>query len=101
MSAEQFSKLSEALTVREYEEGETIIRQGEQGREFFVVLSGECVAEIETGWFISDIQEHKRYHSGELFGELALLEGKPRAASIRACSYAEVLVLSRTKFERL
>eukprot|EP00930_Biecheleria_cincta_P058005 TRINITY_DN43871_c0_g1_i1.p1 TRINITY_DN43871_c0_g1~~TRINITY_DN43871_c0_g1_i1.p1 ORF type:complete len:833 (+),score=140.44 TRINITY_DN43871_c0_g1_i1:260-2500(+) len=97
MSDEQIGKIKAFLTRREFEVGDTIVRQGELGSELFIVEGGECVASVRTG---NDEQEVRRYRSGDLFGEKVLLDSATRAATIKALTPVEVLVLSRYDFER-
>jgi len=103
LSDEHISQIADALERKTFEPGENIIRQGEKGKEFYVVLSGECSATIMTGQDLqkADIQEHRRYHPGDLFGERALLHNTTRAATVTAVSRVEVLCLKRSRFERM
>lgn len=95
---EQIARLADTLTLRVYEAGSDIICQGEEGREFFIVQSGECAATVQM---FNEVQEHRRYRSGDLFGEVALLKHAPRAATVTACTRVEVLSLCRERFERM
>jgi len=97
MSIEQIAKAAGALERRSYDVGDKIIVQGEEGNEFFIIDSGQCVATVATG---ADEQEVKRYEAGDLFGELALKEGSPRAATVTALTPVKALVLSRENFEK-
>ena len=105
LNDEHIAQIADALEKRTYKEGDEIIKQGEEGKEFFVVLKGECKATIETGSKQGkskvDVQEHLRYHTGDLFGERAVLHRTKRAATITACTEVEVLCLKRSKFERM
>jgi len=103
LSDEHISQIADALERKTFEKGDQIIRQWETGKEFYVVLTGECVATVETGSDKSnlDVQEYLRYYPGDLFGEKALLHRTTRAATITALSQVEVLCLKRSKFERL
>lgn len=98
MSDEGIAKLADVLQVRSYEKGAAIIKQGEEGREFFIMTLGEARVTVKTA---DDEQEYMRYKPGDLFGELALLKNAPRAATVTATTYVEVLVLHRRQFERL
>lgn len=104
LNDEAISRLADVLEARTYLSEEQIIRQGSHGNEFFVVTSGICSATIATGnyWMgTQDIQEHRRYNVGDLFGERALLKRTVRAATVTAVTRVEVLCLSRSKFERM
>merc|ERR1719210_1370653 len=78
---EQISKVADALEKQFYKAGKVIIKQGDPGSRFFVVLSGECVATVETA---GEQQEHRRLFEGDLFGELALVMKTRRTATITA-----------------
>lgn len=104
MNNEQIAKLAEVLKVKTYNAGESLITQGEHGREFFILISGEVVTTVATYWLgiCVDEQEHRRYFPGELFGERAILHDEPRSASITACvDGTQALTMSGGKFERL
>ncbi|MCJ1453353.1 hypothetical protein MMC28_003700 [Mycoblastus sanguinarius] len=94
------SKIADALDTQKFPPGATIIREGDPGEAFFILESGE--AEV----FRSDSGEApiKRYKKGDYFGELALLDDKPRAASVVAAnegSEVKVAYLGKQGFQRL
>jgi len=65
--------------MREYEEGETIIREGDNAdKHIYFLLSGK-VAIMRDG-----VELYRVGHSGEIFGEMAMLEHKARSASVNA-----------------
>jgi len=103
LSQEHISRIDDALEVKIFEPGEKIIQQNEEGNEFYVIQEGECRVTIETGSNTEslDVQEHKRCHPGDLFGELALLKQTTRAANVEAVSRTVALCLSRRKFTRM
>jgi cAMP-dependent protein kinase regulator len=89
-----------AMEERHVAPGQNVITQGEDGSELFVVDSGElaCTKIFEKGGqprFLKD------YHSGESFGELALLYNAPRAATITAKTPAVLWVLDRSCFNNI
>lgn len=55
-----------------YQAGEYVIRQDEPGDNFYIVVDGEALATKRLP-SSSEAQEVKRYHRGDYFGELALL----------------------------
>lgn len=72
----------------------SLTRPGERGREFFVLLSGEALCRISG-------HDMATFGPGDFFGEMALLDGKPRSAEVTTVSDVEALVLDRNEFIRL
>jgi len=99
MEDEQIAKLVDVLKVKTYEAGEMIIKQNDEGNVFFIMETGEAKVWVTTG--SDDVQEYRRYHRGDLFGELALLKNAARAANVTAVTRVVALALSRGQFERL
>lgn len=89
----QLDDLLANARVRSYQAGETIIRQGEQADALYLLLRGsvEVVRETET-----DEQAIAQLDEGDFFGEVGVLEGRPRTATVRAQSEeVEVLAMER------
>ncbi len=87
-----------ALVSKVYEAGESVIREGDQGDEFFIIYSGEAVV-------LKGTQELCKLKPGDYFGEGSLLEDTPRNASIKVAENAKhslkTLSITREKFEEL
>ena len=81
--------------MREVQEGEVIAKEGEDAVAFYVMMSGEAVAVKGIG---ADEQVVGKLSPGDFFGEMALFDGFPRAASVRAVTDCEVIVLTRWDF---
>ena len=75
--------------------GEWLFRHGDEGDALYVVLSGRCEVVGEDGDVLVALGR------GAVLGELALITGAPRSASVRARRDSELLELSRNEFERL
>ncbi len=79
--------------------GESLVKQGEIGREFFVLIRGKARAIYQD--------PHGKKHivnelgEGDAFGEIALLDDVPRTASIVSAGTSNVLVLRKAAFERV
>lgn len=89
---------SDAILPMRFDVGETIVRQGEPGSRFYVITQGE--ADVLK----SDPDGERvvgRLGPGQYFGELALLRGGRRNATVRAATPVEVLALSRQDFTAL
>lgn len=90
------SKIADALETQKYPAGSTIIKEGDAGEAFYILESGEAEAYKEG-------TEHpvKLYAKGDYFGELALLNDAPRAASVVSKTDAKVAWLGKDGFQRL
>jgi thioredoxin reductase (NADPH) len=78
--------------------GQTIIREGESSDAFFIVVRGRMgVYQIVDG----EERQVNTLGPGEFFGEIGLLSGHPRVATVRALEPSELLRLDRTAFQDL
>lgn len=90
------SKIADALDTATFEEGSTIIREGDAGDKFYFVEQG--IAEVYKENIDGPIGALQK---GDYFGELALINDAPRAASIIAKSKVKVAYLGKDGFQRL
>ena len=91
------SKIADALETQKFPAGFTIIREGDPGEAFYLLESGSAeVYKRETGQ-----KAITRYKKGDYFGELALLDDKPRAASVVSLTEVKVATLGKDGFQRL
>ncbi len=74
--------------------GRVLAREGDPGTDCSVVAEGQASATIEG-------EEIATIGPGSFFGEMALLDGTPRVATITALTPMLLLVLSRTEFDQL
>ena len=94
---EEVKAISARTIERLYPAGETIIRQGDTGNEFFIVKSGKvAVWQKDANGWDRLVNEHSR---GGTFGEAALLHDAPRNATCIAVTPVAVLVLDRAEFQ--
>ena len=92
------SKLAELAGRLEREEvgpGETVVREGDPGDRFYIVLSGLFSVSQEG------IGERRMLRPGDSFGEVALAMGIPRTASVRAVTPAVVASCDQRTFDEL
>lgn len=73
---------------------QVLTRQGKTGSEFFLVLQGH-VSVIENGRPVAQLGP------GEFFGEIALIDKRPRTATVRADGITELLVINHREFHSL
>jgi CRP/FNR family transcriptional regulator, cyclic AMP receptor protein len=87
----QIAQLADEIDLRKEK---VLIREGERGREFFVLLEGE-VEVTKDGRHVNTLG------SGEFFGEIALVSDSPRTATVVASSPVRALVITDRAFRRL
>jgi len=74
--------------------GKVLTRQGETGLELILIVDG--TARVEASG-----KEIARRGSGGVIGEMALLDGRPRSATVIAATSMTLLVIERKAFDRL
>ena len=90
---------SNAVLPMRFAAGEVIIRQGEAGSRFYVITNGEAEV-LKTGASGGD-ERIVKLGPGRYFGEVALLRGQPRTATVRALTDLSVVSLDRKDFGTL
>ena len=96
---EDRQRLYESMYQLEYQPGEDIVKQGEDGRNFYVVVEGSLAVTIKKDGS-PDI--NKKLFPGDTFGEVALLHSVPRSATVSAgAEKAKVWALDRTTFKKI
>ncbi|MCB1307665.1 MAG: cyclic nucleotide-binding domain-containing protein [Leptospiraceae bacterium] len=94
ITAELFLKYGKTFGARQI-----IIREGEFGREVYMIISGKVVVteRLQKG-------SYKVLNSlgpGEIFGEMALIEDAPRSATLIAATSVKLLQLTKDEFETI
>ncbi len=84
--------------LQRFAPGEAIVRQGDSGRNMYVILDGD--ADV---WAADGSQRRKvaEMHRGEAFGEMALVRNEERTADVIAVGEVEALVIDANFLERL
>jgi small-conductance mechanosensitive channel/CRP-like cAMP-binding protein len=98
LSADELTALARGAKGRVFAPGETIIRAGDDGSSMFVVNRGSVEVSVEVG---GEARTVKRLGEGDFFGEMALLTGEPRSASVRAAEETEVLEIGHEEMRGL
>ncbi len=96
LSRKDLTRLGRAVVERNYRKGETIVKEGEQAVAFFIITGGKVeVVGTAAGKKTKQLNE---LGPGQFFGEMALLDGAPRNATVKALDAVSCLVLSRWDF---
>lgn len=96
LSDEQIVTLVGGAVMHAYTTGEVLVREGDHGSSLFVIRSGRVRIDksLDGGGFTT----MARMGAGDFFGEMSLLTGEPRTASIVAEDETEVVVVSKEAF---
>jgi putative ABC transport system ATP-binding protein len=86
------TRIAETATLRHFEPGEVIIREGDAGGELFLISEGE----VEV---IRHDHEVARLGPAEFFGEVALLSGEPRNATVVAVEPVDAYVVEKDELD--
>jgi len=90
------NEIAGAIRSRTFGDGESIVRQGEPGESMFIIASGRASVVLEP-----DRREVATIDAGGYFGEMSLLTGEPRTASVIARGDTVVLEVGANMFRHL
>jgi len=93
LAEEALKRLGELLEPKEWKQGETVIHQGDFGDSMYFICRGEAEVFVRNQEGAESVVAHLK--EGDFFGEMALLTGFPRSASVRVRK--DVLLLSLFK----
>ena len=88
-------RLADKMDEQRFMEGASVVREGEPGDTFYVIVEGEAKVRDATGRTLS------RLIPGDFFGEISLMDGGPRTATVVAETKLTTLALSRRDFGAL
>lgn len=97
LSQEDLAELEMAAGTLTLKAGERLMRQGQEGAEFYAILSGSLQLSVRSGGdgepFVVAV-----LGPGDYLGEMALLDETPRSATADALEPCELIVLERQRF---
>ncbi len=93
LGSEALELLSRGARFRLFAAGEKICRQGESGDSFYIIRSGRVGVEVRDAE--GEVFLRNEMAIGNYFGEMALLTGEPRSATVYAMTDAELLMVDK------
>jgi tetratricopeptide (TPR) repeat protein len=87
------------MELESYEEGDVIISEGEPGSSMYLIASGEV--KVYTRSATGERVYLSKLGEGDFFGEVSVLTGKPRTATITASQRSELLRLDKEKLDTI
>jgi CRP/FNR family cyclic AMP-dependent transcriptional regulator len=97
LSASEKAALAERMDLMRYQAGQIVFEYGDPGHALFIVRLGEVEIYIKNNQGDKIVLEVSR--PGDVFGEISLLDGGPRTASVVALLETELLRVDREHFE--
>jgi len=99
LSDEQVDTMSDNIALQFYGQNDVIIKQGEEGDAMFIIYDG--VAKVFLSTDDKKLVEVAEKRSGEFIGEMSLLTGETRSASVHAAMDMTVLMLNKDAFNNV
>ncbi|MCB9664168.1 MAG: cyclic nucleotide-binding domain-containing protein [Alphaproteobacteria bacterium] len=94
----ELSEVVHIMQVQHLREGQVVFEEGAPGDAWYVVYEGRVEVVVDTG---DDDRILVTYGLRSCFGEMAILDGSPRSATVRAASDGTVLKFPRLSFQVL
>jgi len=94
LSKRHLRKVERLAELKRFKKGDVVVKAGAKGDSFYVILEGDAEVKTPAG------HKHK-LTEGDYFGELALLDGQPRAATVTALDHLTTATISRIPFQQL
>ena len=93
LNDDEFESLAKSSSTQSFVQGETLIRQGDEGDSMYVLLEG--LLEVFRSGEGNRETRVAQIQAGRFFGEMSLLTGEPRSATIRAALNSIVLTIQK------
>jgi CRP/FNR family cyclic AMP-dependent transcriptional regulator len=90
LSRRHLGRIAGVAATKRFAAGSPLVRQGKPADAFYVILDGSARVDLPG--------RPVTLEAGDFFGEMAILDGEPRSATVTATSEALVLMIPRAKF---
>lgn len=95
----ELQTLADSLAEEKYSDGTSICTQGEEGNYFYIIKDGSAVCSVVDA--AGESKDVATLEKGGYFGEVALMQSKPRQATVKAKGELAVLAIDRATFTRV
>jgi len=99
LSAEERTLLASRVRMLPFGRGETVVREGEEGDSMYIIYAGSCEVLKADGHGGSS--RVALIQTGDFFGEMSLLTGEKRTATVRAIQDSFVILIEKKLFAEL
>jgi small-conductance mechanosensitive channel/CRP-like cAMP-binding protein len=98
LAPEQIEVLAQDATIQKFLPGERVVRQGEAGQELYIILEGTAEVRVQQDGRSMTVATLQK---GQFFGEMSLLTGEPRSATVVAATPLRVVVVGKQGLSRV
>jgi len=99
LSQEACAQLLKKLKTLDFQKGDIIVQEGDRGDSLYILESG--LVKVVLGHGTDNPQVLARLRAGDYFGEMSLLTGEPRSATVIAAVETKALVLHKNELDEL
>ncbi|MFZ2491425.1 MAG: cyclic nucleotide-binding domain-containing protein [Thermoanaerobaculia bacterium] len=99
LSEDELLEVMRGLELLTYEPGDILVSEGEKGDSLYVLTSGSAKAFVRNR--DGGNTQVRQLNEGDFFGEISILTGKPRTATITAAGHCELLRLDRATLDAI
>lgn len=99
MNDDQIDRLMADGTVRDFTDGNVVVQQGDLGSSMFAIADGSVSVWVESE--TSGSHEVAKLSDGSFFGEMSLLTGEPRKASVLSSGQSQVVEITKKAIDPL
>ena len=93
LTRRHLNRIAGLATAKRYPQGTRIVKVGDPGEAFFVIMDGRVAVRAGARRTVLE--------TGDFFGEMSLLDGRPRSATAVAQTEVLVMMVTRGKFQKL
>ncbi|MBU1075944.1 MAG: cyclic nucleotide-binding domain-containing protein [Spirochaetes bacterium] len=100
LNTDEISELNKICQIKEYDEQEEIFKEGDTSNELYILGEGRVLIEIQ----LKAESERASVHTvdeGQIFGEVALVDGNPRSAAAKSVKRSKLIVISKDDIDAL
>ncbi len=94
LSARHLGRLADASRITTHQAGHEIAKEGESALALHILLDGTAEVSVHG-------RPRRELHAGDYFGEISLIDGKKRSASVRATTNAHTVAVPHGAFQHL
>ncbi|HEX6738558.1 MAG TPA: cyclic nucleotide-binding domain-containing protein, partial [Vicinamibacteria bacterium] len=99
LTADELLAVVQGLQLLTFEPGQIVVTEGEEGQSLFIIAAGAVTVSVRNP--VGHDVQVARLGEGEFFGEISILAGRPRTATVVAAARCELLELDKESLDQV